>query len=162
MLERTNTDFSFLRYGDFNTNLYQGEITHLDLVALCPFARTLVVLEVTGDILRRVVEANISGIRSGIAIGGGKVEFDPVRPSNNRLTFLQIGEHPIYPQKEYRIVTIDYLANGFSGFEILSEVDSSRTYQTGIMLRDAVHEYIKQHTPLDQRSVRLDERWTKN
>ena len=51
ILERTGTDFSFLNFGDIRTDLYKGEITNLDLFSLCPYGRTLVILEITGDLL---------------------------------------------------------------------------------------------------------------
>ena len=86
MLERTEVDFAFINYGDITVNIYQGEITELDLVALCPHKRTLVVLEVDGTFLKDLIESNISGFRPGLAIAGGKVEYDIHRPTKNRLT----------------------------------------------------------------------------
>ena len=161
MLERTETDFAFINYGDIATNLFQGEITELDLVAICPYKRTLVVLEVDGAFLKDLLESKISGFRPGLAIAGGKVEYDIQRPSENRLTFFQVGEHPVYPKKDYRIVTTDYLAKGNAGFEFLTTVDSVNVFNTEILLREAVQDYIIRHTPLGPNNVRLDERWLK-
>ena len=161
ILERTGTDFSFLNYGDIRTDLYKGEITDLDFFSLCPFGRTLVILEVEGDFLRRLIEENISGIRKGLAIGGGMVEYDTRRPSHNRLTYFQVGDHPIYPKKEYRVVTTDYLADGNAGFEMLTSVDSSKVFRTGILLRDIIRDYIQKYSPLNPTHVKLDQRWQK-
>ncbi len=161
MLERTETDFAFINYGDITSNIYPGEITELDLVALCPYKRTLVVLKVDGVFLKELLELNISGFRFGLAIAGGKVEYDIRRPTKNRLTFFQVGEYPVYPKKEYRIVTTDYLVNGHAGFEFLTTIDSTSVFRTDILLREAVQDYIIRHTPLGPNNVRLDERWIK-
>jgi 2',3'-cyclic-nucleotide 2'-phosphodiesterase (5'-nucleotidase family) len=161
MLEQTSADFVCLNYGEITTDLYHGEITQLDLFSLCPFNRTLVVFKMTGDYLRKVVERNIAGFRSGFAIAGGKIEYNISRPSGNRLTYFQVGDHPLYLKKEYHVVTTDYLADGNAGFEMLTSVDSSNVFRTGILLRDAIGNYIKEHTPLDPRSVSREERWTK-
>jgi len=159
---RTDTDFAFFNYGDIYADLYQGTITDLDLHAICPFERSLVVLKVTGEFLKQIIEANISGIRRGLAISGGKVVYNLDRPSHNRLTYFQIGEHPAYPMKEYRVVTTDYLADGNAGFSILTTLDSTQVYRTGISLRETIRDYILNNSPLDQTHVKLDERWEKN
>jgi 2',3'-cyclic-nucleotide 2'-phosphodiesterase (5'-nucleotidase family) len=161
ILERTDTDFSFLNFGDIITNLYKGEITNLDLFSLCPYGRTLVILEIEGDLLRRLIEENISGIRKGLAIGGGTVEYDTKRPSRNRLTYFQVGDHPLYPKKEYRVVTTDYLADGNAGFEMLTGIDSSKVFRTGILLRDTIRDYIQKYSPLNPARIKLDQRWQK-
>jgi len=161
ILERTDTDFSFLNFGDIRTDLYKGEITNLDLFSLCPYGRTLVILEIKGDLLRRLVEEKVSGIRKGLAIGGGAIEYDTKRPSHNRLTFFQVGDYPIYPKKEYRVVTTDYLANGNAGFEVLTSIDSSKVFRTGILLRDTIQDYIQKYSPLNQTRVKLNQRWQK-
>ena len=161
MLEKTETDFAFINYGDIATSFYPGEITELDIVSLYPFERKLVVLAVDGAFLKDLLELTISGFRTGLAISGGKVEYDIRRPSKNRLTFFQFCDHPVYPKKEYRIVTTDYLLNGNAGFEFLTTIDSTRVFRTDILLRKAIQDYIIQHTPLGSNNVRLDERWIK-
>ena len=161
MLERTETDFSFINYGDINYSLYKGEITKLDLYALCPFNRALVVLEVDGAFLMNLVEKCLSGFRTGLAVGGAKIEYSKERPSGNRLTFFQIGNYPAYPKKEYRVVTTDYLADGHAGFTVLTHLDSAKVFRTNILLREAVKQYIEGHTPLGPASIRLDNRCIK-
>jgi 5'-nucleotidase len=94
-----------------------------------------------------------------MAIAGGKVELDMSRPNYHRLNYFQVGEYPCYPQKEYRIVTTDYLAGGNAGFEMLSGIEPDKVYRTEILLRDAVRAYIKLNSPLTQGNVRLDGRW---
>jgi 2',3'-cyclic-nucleotide 2'-phosphodiesterase (5'-nucleotidase family) len=159
MLNHTQADFAFITHGEIYSDLYQGDITHLDMFRLLPFNRTLVVLEISGDTLKQIVEKSLGGIHAGMSISGGKVEYEPNRPAHNRLTFFEVGSFPLYPQKEYRVVTIDYLAYGNAGFDLLREVDRTRVFRTGTLLRDVLTEYIKQNSPLDNTKVKLDSRW---
>jgi 2',3'-cyclic-nucleotide 2'-phosphodiesterase (5'-nucleotidase family) len=161
MRTRTEADFAFISYGELYSDLYRGEITHLDMFRLIPFNRTLVVLEMSGDTLKQIIEKTLGGVRSGLVIAGGKVEYDPNRPARNRLTFVQVGDYPLYPKKEYRVVTIDYLADGFSGFDLLKEIDQAHVFRTGILLRDMLTDHIRQNSPFDQTKVTLDGRWIK-
>jgi 2',3'-cyclic-nucleotide 2'-phosphodiesterase (5'-nucleotidase family) len=161
MLDRANADFSFINFGDITACLYAGEITELDLYALCPINRTLVILEVNGTFLLEFVEKSISGFRNGLAIGGGKIEYNSERPNGNRLTYFQVGNYPVYPQKEYRVVTTDYLVDEHAGFSTLFTIDSTKIFRTEILLRTAVKQYIEKHTPLGPASVQLDKRWIK-
>jgi hypothetical protein len=114
-----------------------------------------------GDTLKQIIENAISGLRSGLAIAGGIVEYDPTRPSQNRLTYFQVGEHPLYPKKEYRVVTVDYHADGFADFDMLTKIDSGHIFKTGILLRETLSDYIVQNSPLNHRKVNLDGRWIK-
>jgi hypothetical protein len=159
MRKHTQADFAFISYGELYGDLYKGEITKLDMFRLIPFDRTLVVMQVSGDTLKHIMESTLGGISSGMAISGGKVEFDPDRPSQNRLTYVKIGDYSLYPQKIYRVVTIDYLANGNAGFDLLRGLAKTNIFRTGTLLRDILIDYIKQISPLDQSNVSTDNRW---
>jgi len=89
------------------------------------------------------------------------VEYDTTRFTGNRLIYVQVGEYPLYPKKEYRVVTIDYHSNGLAGFEMLTKISSKHVFRTGVLLRDTLSDYIQQNSPLDQTRVRLDQRWVK-
>ena len=161
MLNRTQADFAFICSGELYADIFKGDITELDMFRLFPFSRSLVVLEISGDTLKQIVENSIGSGLSGLAIAGGKVEYDLSRPIGNRLTYFQVGEYPLYPKKEYRVVTIDYIADGMAGFKMLSEVDPAHVFRTGVLVRDTVSDYILQNSPLDQTKVMLDGRWAK-
>jgi 2',3'-cyclic-nucleotide 2'-phosphodiesterase (5'-nucleotidase family) len=161
MLNFTKSEFAFINYGELYGDLYKGEISRLDLFRIIPFNRTLVVIEISGDTLKQIIEKTLGGVHPGLAISGGKVEYDPNRPAQNRLTFVQVGEYSLYPKKIYRVVTIDYLVNGFAGFNLLAELDQRHVIRTGTLLRDMLIDHIKQNSPLDHLKVGVDNRWIK-
>ena len=159
MLWQTSADFAFINFGDIHADFEAGPITELDLYKLIPFDRTLVVLEVNGEFLQKLVEYNISGVRQGMVIAGGKVECDMSRPNLHRLNYFQVGDYPCYPEKEYRVVTTDYLTEGNAGFGMLTGIEPARVFKTGILLRDAVKQYIKLNSPFTMGNIKLDGRW---
>jgi 2',3'-cyclic-nucleotide 2'-phosphodiesterase (5'-nucleotidase family) len=161
MLNHMQTDFAFITYGEIYGDLFKGEITRLDIFRLVPFDRTLIIAEISGDTLKQIIEKTLGGVHPGLAISGGKVEYDPNRPAQNRLTFAQVGEYPLYPKKIYRVITIDYLADGSTGFDLLSEPEQKRIFKTGILLRDLLIDHIKQSSPLDRTKISIDNRWIK-
>jgi 2',3'-cyclic-nucleotide 2'-phosphodiesterase (5'-nucleotidase family) len=159
MLWQGAADFAFINFGDIYADFAAGPVTELDLYKLIPFDRTLVILEVNGAFLQKLMEYNISGLRQGMAIAGGKVECDMSRPNFHRLNYFQVGAYPCYPQKDYRIVTTDYLADGNAGFTLLTGVEPAKIIRTEILLRDAAREYIKLNSPLTAKNVKVDGRW---
>lgn len=159
MLKRTDADFAFINQDDIFSDIPVGAISHLDLFRLCPFGRTLVLLEINGEQLKQLIESKIRGIRRGLAIGGGKVEYDTSRTNFNRLTYFQIGDHSFYPKKVYRVITTNYIAEGNAGFELLTHLDESNIIHTGILLRQALREYLVLNSPINVFDVRIDGRW---
>ena len=110
----------------------------------------------SGEVLQYLIEYSISGFRNGLAISGGIVEFDTSRYSFYRLNYFQVGDHPIYPEKIYRVVTTDYLANGNAGFKLLLEGYEDKVDHTEIYLREVIREYIQNNSPLN---IKKDGRW---
>lgn len=161
ILDRTEADFAFISFGELYADVFRGDITELDMFRLFPFSRTLVVFEMSGDTLKQVIEKTVGAVPSGLAIAGGKVEYDPTRPTGNRLTYVQVGAYPLYPKKEYRVVTIDYHADGLAGFEMLTSINPAHVFRTGVLLRNTISEYIRQNSSLDDTKVMLDGRWVK-
>ncbi len=156
MIEATQSDFSLTNFGGIRSDLKSGPITRRDLFKVLPFGNTLVVFQMKGEFLKQLIESKITGNRAGLAIGGGKVEFDPAREDGNKITYFEVGDHPLYPEKEYRVVTTDYLAEGNSGLDLLLEVNEANVAYTGILLRDAISEYIQKYTPME---IQLNGRW---
>ena len=158
MLEATKADFAISNFGGIRADIKAGPVTPRDVFQVLPFGNSLVVFQMTGAFLKEVVESRIRGNHRGIAIGGGKVEYEASREDGNKITFFQVGDYPIYPEKDYRVVTTDYLGEGNSGMELLLQVNDANIARTGTLLRDAVSEYIQLHSPLD---ISVDGRWVR-
>jgi len=151
-------EFAFMNFGDVTTEIPSGPIKHLDMFRILPFDRKIVIIEITGADLKKLVEQSVSGFRSGIAISGGKVEYNPKRINHNRLTYFEVADNPMYPARVYRVATTDYLLQGNAGFGLLQEFENINIIPTDILLRDVVEQFIKDNSPID---TKTDGRWIK-
>lgn len=158
MLEATQAEFAISNFGGIRADIKSGPVTPRDVFKVLPFGNSLVVFQMTGEFLKEIMESRLKGNRRGLIIGGGKIEFDSEREDGNKITYFQVGDYPLYPKKEYRVVTTDYLAEGNSGMDLLLEVADANIARTGILLRDAVTQFIGNHSPLN---ITVDGRWVR-
>jgi 2',3'-cyclic-nucleotide 2'-phosphodiesterase (5'-nucleotidase family) len=158
MLEASKADFAFTNFGGLRADLKIGIITFKDLFRVLPFGNQLVVFKAKGSFLKKIVEEKVKGYRRGMAIGGAKIVIDPSRPDGDRVVHFEIQGEPLDMEKEYRVVTSDYLMEGNSGLRILLSVpDENKTYP-GMTMLDALVQYVENHSPLQ---IELDGRWKK-
>ena len=158
MIDATGADFSFTNFGGVRSDIKIGPITPRDVFKVLPFGNAIVVLHVTGAFLKELFEDKLTGNRSGLAIGGGRLIYDRSNPDGEKITQFSIGGNAIQDDQMYRVATTDYLAEGNSGLSALASLDEEYVDQTGILLRDAVTQYIQKNTPL---SIKSDGRWQK-
>jgi 2',3'-cyclic-nucleotide 2'-phosphodiesterase (5'-nucleotidase family) len=122
-----------------------GEIRASDIFELLPFENALVVVEVTGVQLAKLLE-----IVTRDAQAGARIHFkwnERSRPEflSGKLVDENGKEQKIDPQKIYSIVTIDYLLRlGGGAYAILQEAKSKTPLN--ITLRDAIMDYVKSET----------------
>lgn len=158
MIEATNADFAFTNYGGLRADLKLGIITYKDLFKVLPFGNQLVVFKAKGSFLKKIIEEKVKGYGRGVAIGGAKVVVDPSRPDGDRVVEFTIHGQPLDPEKEYRVVTSDYLMEGNSGLRILLQVPDENKIYPGKTMLDALVDYVQRHSPLE---IQLDGRWKK-
>ena len=156
MIEVTQADFSIINFSSIHADLKSGPITHGSLLKVLPFNDSLLVFPINGEQLKLMIESKLTGIQQGVAIGGGRVEFDPTRKDENKVTYFEVGGFPVYPLKDYRVAIISNFMIESSELDSLLRVDEVIIESTGILLRDAVSEYIQKHSPLENQ---LDNRW---
>ncbi len=156
MLEASGADFAFNNYNSMRQDFPIGPITKQDVVDAFPFANELVVVKVNGSMLKDLIERSVVGSYMGMAIAGGKVVYDPKRPNGNRIVEFKVNGKPLVKDKIYKIAVSAYLAQGNSGMTPLSFLPDNAFTYTGKLVREAVIEYIKKHSPLN---IQLDGRW---
>lgn len=156
MIEITQADFSLINFNSIHADLKSGPITRGSLLKVLPFNDSLIVIPINGEHLKLLIESKLTGIQHGVAIGGGRVEFDPTRKDENKVTYFEIGGFPVYPLKEYRLAVIGDFMTEMAQLDSLSQVDEISIENTGILLRDAVEEFILEHAPFENQ---MDNRW---
>jgi 2',3'-cyclic-nucleotide 2'-phosphodiesterase (5'-nucleotidase family) len=148
LIDRIPADICILDYNSVHDALPAGEIRELDMFRLFPFKREIVTFTIKGNQLKEIVEFKLSGLRSGLMLGGARIEYDTTRANNSRLTYFEIGGFNFYPEKVYRVVTISYLAQGNSGFDLMRTIPYNSFYYTGLYLRDVIAEQITKFSPI--------------
>ena len=149
-------DIAITNKGGVRTDLPSGNITPRDVFNVLPFDNTLGAVTVTGQFIKELIEDKVAYGGSGLYVGGMKVRVDRSRSRGDRVVSLEIGGKPFEPAATYRLVTTDYLLEGNSGMEKLLDLRDQSAVESGVYMRDAVTEYIKEHSPLNPK---LDGRW---
>ena len=130
-------DFAILNYGGLRIgSIAAGNISKGKIFELMPFDNSLVIVEMSGKELPLL-------LRHMIAKGGWPISSDLklVGDKEGNIKSVSIKKHSsIDPDKIYRIVTIDYLANGGDNCSFFI---GKNQIETAVFLRDAMIENIE-------------------
>ncbi|HMB68002.1 MAG TPA: bifunctional UDP-sugar hydrolase/5'-nucleotidase [bacterium] len=159
MLEETGADFAFTNLGGLRADLLAGPVTRRDVFQVLPFGNKMVVMDVSGQLVREIVETRIAQGRHGLHVAGGRVVWNGTRPDFDRITSFTIGGEPWDPAADYRIVTSDFLSQGNSNLTMLPLVPQAQTTYTGKTMREALENWLARHDPA---SPSTDGRWVQD
>ncbi len=136
-------DISLLNNGGLRTPIVKGNITRGNLYELMPFENELVVLELSGEQVLKMVNfikdkcLNGTSPKSGVPISGMKIEI-----KENEVTSIEISGNPFDLDKTYFVITSDYLSNGGDNMTFFE--NPIQTIPLGIKLRDIIIEYVEE------------------
>jgi len=135
-------DFCLLNYGGLRHPLPKGIITLSDVYQLMPFQNEVVILELKGGQVDSLF--NYIARSGGQPIAGCKLEVN-----NYQYLSATINGKAFDKTKNYFLVTSDYLANGGDRMSFLKTPIA--TYKTGLLLRNAMIDYIKEKTAMGKK-----------
>ena len=122
-----------------------GELRASDIFELLPFENALVVLEMTGVQLARLLEIVPRDAQSGARIHFKWNDRNRAEFISGKLVDENGKEQEVDPQKIYTVITIDYLVRlGSGAYAIFQEAKSTKPLN--ITLRDAILDYVKTET----------------
>jgi 2',3'-cyclic-nucleotide 2'-phosphodiesterase (5'-nucleotidase family) len=159
MLKAANADFSFMNFGGIRADIRPGLITREEIFKVLPFGNEIVSFQASGKFIKRIFEKKLYGNSRGLVIGGAKVVFNKELPNGQRVVSMEIDGEPLEPDRIYRVATNDYLMEGNSGLDMLKDIPRQQVDFTGILVSDAVIEYIRENSPV---KAELDGRWQKD
>jgi len=136
-----------------------GELRASDIFELLPFENALVVLELNGAQLAKLLQAAARDAQAGARIHFKWNDQNRAEFISGKLVDDKGHEQEIDPQKMYTVVTIDYLVKlGSGSYALLQEAKS--TTPVNLTLRDSIINYVKAETAAGRiiRS-RLDDRY---
>jgi 2',3'-cyclic-nucleotide 2'-phosphodiesterase (5'-nucleotidase family) len=156
--EEMEADFALQNTGGVRANIPPGRITERDLLAVSPFGNQMVIVEMTGEFLRQILEDKLRGRGGGVFFSGGKVRYDLALPDGERIIEFTKDGAPVDPEREYRVAMTNYLAEGNSGLWRLRELPSEKVLYTGYQDREVLSRYIQKKEVLNPSN---DGRWVK-
>jgi 2',3'-cyclic-nucleotide 2'-phosphodiesterase (5'-nucleotidase family) len=122
-----------------------GELRVSDIFELMPFENSLLVLDLTGAQILKILQAGTRDPQAGARIQYRWNEQNRTEVIGAKLVDQQNHEREIDPSAIYSVITIDYLYNLKSGtYGLLQEAKDVKPLN--ITLRDAVLTYVKEQT----------------
>jgi 2',3'-cyclic-nucleotide 2'-phosphodiesterase (5'-nucleotidase family) len=131
-------DFALMNMGGLRTGINEGPVTITNMFEVYPFDNRLVLLELPGTAVKELFESVANHGGEGLSKGIELVIKD------KKIGALKIGGKPLDEQKTYRIVTIDYLAEGNDRMKALTK--ATKYTDSNTLLRDVMINYIKKLT----------------
>ena len=133
-----HVDFAVINNGGLRTTLNQGAVTVGKIYEIYAFENRFVLLELPGKAVKQLFDAfaqrKMEGFSKNVRLMLG----------NKTVKSVTIGDKPLDEKAVYRVVAVDYLAEGNDGMEALTQAVSYT--DSNVILRDAMIEYIKKLT----------------
>ncbi len=134
-------DFCVLNNGGLRTPVLKGPITRGKIFELMPFENEIVIVEISADKMLDLIEY----VRTKSLMGDSRKAGVPVsnfrmQMSNGKVTHIMINNHQYSKQKNYKVVTTDYLANGGDNMNFFLNPVSIE--KTGLKLRDIIIDHV--------------------
>jgi 5'-nucleotidase len=149
-----NTQVCLTNGGGIRASVGAGDVTMGDVLSVHPFGNTLVDLDLTGAQIIEALENGVSEVEEGSGrfsqVGGMRYTFNPDLPSGSRIILVEVmmgdGYQTLDPNKSYRLVTNNFLFGGGDGYSVFEQ--GTGVYETGVVLSDAIGDYIKAFSPV--------------
>jgi len=146
-------DLALMNVHGHRAALPKGKLTIGNLYEIYSFDNAITFLELKGSSLKKV-------FNSYAVIGGAGISGNVRMTIKNKMVLdVTIDGKPVDDNRIYKIVTLDYLAEGNDNMQALK--DAEKRLNTGVTLRDIMIEYIIEQTKIGNKiSSKLDGRIT--
>lgn len=114
-------DIGFVNGGSIRADLTYdpGVLTKRDVLSILPFNNPIVKVEMTGKVLKQILEHGVA--RSGAGedsepgrfpqVSGIRFEYDTTKPAGSRIVSVTVGGKPLDEAKSYTVATSDFLVS---------------------------------------------------
>ncbi|CAM3894624.1 bifunctional 2',3'-cyclic-nucleotide 2'-phosphodiesterase/3'-nucleotidase [Mesobacillus thioparans] len=138
---QTGTDFAFMNSGGVRADIDAGEITWKEAFTVQPFGNDLVKMNVTGEVIKTLLEQQWGSKVRIMPISGLKVTYDDSRADGDRIVSITKNDGtPVEMDKTYSITVNNYMAGGGDGYAILATI-TDKTID--VVDLDALVNYLK-------------------
>lgn len=146
-------DIGFVNGGSIRADLtYKpGVLTKRDVLSILPFNNPVIKIELTGKLLREVLEHGVARSAEDNEPGrfpqvsGLSFKFDTTKPVGNRITEILVGGKPLDESKTYTLATSDFLVSkGGDGYTMFKNgrilTDTATAPKDSDLLEKAIRE----------------------
>jgi 5'-nucleotidase len=123
-------DIGFVNGGSIRADLTYnpGVLTKRDVLSILPFNNPIVKVEVSGKLLREIIEHGVARSAEDNEpgrfpqISGMSFKFDVSKPAGSRVTEILVGGKPLDEKKNYTLATSDFLVTrGGDGYAMFQQ-----------------------------------------
>ncbi|KAF5025093.1 hypothetical protein F66182_2794 [Fusarium sp. NRRL 66182] len=151
---------AFINAGGVRATIDEGDITRGEVLTSFPFGNAVVEVIFTGAELKEMFEGAVTRINqddnepitSWFQVSKGlRIEYNPEANNGSKLVNVTIDDEALEDDREYRVVTLDFLAGGGDNFFTYNDTNlATLDSQDEVLIA-----YFEAHNPLD---VELEER----
>jgi 2',3'-cyclic-nucleotide 2'-phosphodiesterase (5'-nucleotidase family) len=140
--DATGADIGLMHPGGIRKDFPRGDIEIGDILDTNPFVDPLMVMEVSGEQLRRVLEQSFTQLRGLMQVSGLQVVYDMSKPEYQRLVSVQHKGKEVDDDDLFEIVVSGIIAKGGDHYEMFTETKFLREYEP---LGNLTIEYFRKH-----------------
>lgn len=133
MIKATGADLAITNGGGIRDSISAGNITKGDVLTVFPFTNFAVTLEVPGSVIKEALEHGLTDAPNTAGkfpqIGGMMVKYDSTRQAGDRVTEITIAGEAMDPNKNYTLVTNDFMSIGGDGYEMFKAYQRTGEYE---------------------------------
>ncbi len=145
LLDVADAEVAITNGGGIRASIEAGDITMGDVLQAFPFANYPVLLEVSGaDIVAALNHGSsaypeLAGSFPHVA--GMSYKLDPEAPEGNKVFDVMVGEEPIELERNYKLVTNDFMAVGGDGYEMFADAQILKEFP---LMSEALADFIEE------------------
>lgn len=132
-------DVGLTNMGGLRTSLPEGKITFGNIYEITPFENTLCIVTMKGSLLRQLFK-DIAEVH-GEGLSGARL----IITENGELVSATVAGQEIADDKEYKVATLDYLAEGNDHMYTFKDI-TDKVYPNGATVRQLFMDYVKEQT----------------
>lgn len=137
-------DMGLVNVGGLRNNMPEGIVRKGDIMLISPFENYLVVLEMKGKHLLKLMK-NIAAVHGEGVSSSVRLEIT----DDGQLLSATVGGEKINPKRTYTIATLDYLAEGNDKMYALKK--ARKRHEIGVLAREIMMEYVLKHRVIDSK-----------
>lgn len=138
--EAAAAEVGIMNTGGIRAPIPEGPVTVADVYSTFPFDNTVVVVEMTGLDLRRLLDSAARRIGKSDFVQVSGLSFDI---ASDYAFDIRVGGKALDNERVYRVATIDFLYEGGAGYTIFREAGPAEP--TGIFQHDAAVSFLRRH-----------------